>query len=112
MPRVRYDDQTDYEDPIDRYRPRDDRPKVKKQVKNGAATASYTCGLISLVPCLGAILGPIAILVGLAGLGHARSNPDAGGKERAKGGIWFGVVACLINFGVPAIIYSILLLWR
>lgn len=111
--RTRLDDQTDYEDPIDRYRPRDFSPKAKKKKStNGTANSAYIMGLISLVPFIGAVLGPIAIFIGLAGLGYARSHPDAGGREKAKSGIWFGIVACLVNFGVPAVVFSIILLWR
>ena len=111
--RTRPDDQTDYEDPIDRYRPRENSPKAKKKKsKNGAANSAYVMGLISLVPFIGAVLGPVAIFIGLSGLSFARTHRDAGGKEKAKSGIWFGIVACLVNFAVPAIVLIIARLWR
>ena len=111
--RTRYDDQTDYEDPIDRYRPRGDSPKAKKKkAVNKAANSAYLMGLISLVPVLGAVLGPIAIFIGMSGLRFTRTHPCAGGREKAKTGIWFGIVACLVNFAVPAIVLFLARMWR
>jgi hypothetical protein len=109
MPATRHrpDDQSDYEDPIDRYRPRDDTPRPKRKPKNPNANASFTVGLVSLVPVLGCFLGPLAILLALTGFSYARANPDAGGRGRAKSGMWFGLVGCLISYGVPAIIYGL-----
>lgn len=102
--RRRLDDQSDYEDPIDRYRAFDDepRPKRKKSV-NPNANSSWTFGLISLVPCLGLLFGPLAILFAFLGLRHVRLHPDAGGKEQAKSGLWFAMLGCFINYGLPAI---------
>jgi hypothetical protein len=102
--RRRADDQTDYEDPIDRYRPPDEMAKAKKKAPvNGTANSAYTFGLISLVPCLGAVFGPLAVVLGLMGLSFARRTPDAGGRGRARSGIWFGCLGCFITYGLPAI---------
>lgn len=106
----RHDDQTDYEDPVDRHHLYDNRPKAKKKTHPAANTA-YACGLVSLVPCLGAVLGPIAVIYGLKGLADISSDPASGGKGRAKSGIWFGSLACVINFGLPALFY-VLARWR
>lgn len=103
--RTRPDDQDDYEDPIDRYRPRDDdgpRPKKKKST-NANANVSYSLGLTSLIPCVGAVLGPVAVVFAFLGLAQANRYPEGGGKGRAKSGLWFGLLGCFINYGLPAI---------
>src|SRR5690349_607635 len=114
-PARRPDPQTDYEDPIDRLyrRSHEPRERGKKAVKrpNPVATVAYVLGLIGLVPCLGAVLGPIAILLGILGLVQA-SNPEVGGKGQAKSGLWFGLLAVVINYGVPLILYVLILILR
>lgn len=112
--RRRPDPQTDYEDPVDRLYRRSAEPRGgKKPAKrpNPLATVAYVLGLIGLVPCLGAVLGPVAMLLGVLGLVQAR-NPDVGGKGQAKSGLWFGLLAVVINYGVPLILYGIILAVR
>ncbi len=103
--RRRGDDQSDYEDPIDRYRPAADRPRKKGPPQNPNANTAYTLGMISLVPCLGGLLGPIAVILAFMGFAHAKANPDAGGKGRARGGLAFGLLGCFINYVLPFIFY-------
>jgi hypothetical protein len=113
--RRRPDPQTDYEDPIDRLYRRSSEPRERKKKPpkrpNPVATVAYVLGLIGLVPCLGALLGPIAVLLGILGMVHAR-NPEVGGKEQAKSGLWFGLLAVVINYGVPLILYGIIMMLR
>jgi hypothetical protein len=61
--------------------------------KNSHALAAYYCGVFSLIPCLGAILGPIALVLGLLGLRYAAEVPEAKGKVHA----WIGVVLGLLT---------------
>lgn len=110
--RRRGDDQSDYEDPIDRYRPAADRPRKKGPPQNPNANTAFTLGLISLVPCLGGLLGPIAIILAYIGWRFAQTHPDAGGKGRARGGLWFGLLGCFINYGLPIIFYILALAFR
>lgn len=113
--RRRPDPQTDYEDPVDRLYRRRDEPRggssKPKKKENPTATVSYYLGLVGLVPCLGAVLGPLAILLGIIGLVQA-ADPAVGGKGKAKSGIWFGVIALLVNYGVPLGLYGLVLAMR
>lgn len=112
LPTRRPDPQTDYEDPIDRLyrRSAGPRERAKKPAKrpNPLASVAYVLSLIGLVPCLGALLGPIAILLGILGLVQTR-DPNVGGKGQAKSGLWFGLLAVVINYGIPLVLYAILL---
>ena len=110
--RRRPDPQTDYEDPVDRLYRRSavPRERAKKPAKrpNPLATVAYILGLIGLVPCLGALLGPIAVLLGILGLMQTR-DPNVGGKGQAKSGLWFGLLAVVVNYGIPLVLYAIIL---
>jgi hypothetical protein len=98
MPRRRdedYDD--DYEDDDE-----DDRPRRRRRApegdatgglipyKNAKALTAYYLGVFSLIPCLGLILGPIAIVLGFLGLGYAKKHPEAKGQAHAIVGIVLG----------------------
>jgi hypothetical protein len=106
-PARRPDPQTDYEDPIDRLYRRTRRPRggreataeAAEKVPSTTATVSYYLGMVAVVPVLGLVFGPIALLLGILALGHT-SHPKVSGKGRAKSGIWFGLFACLINYGI------------
>jgi hypothetical protein len=101
------DPQTDYEDPIDRLYRRSPRRREGKATADDApdkipsttATMSYYLGMVGVVPCLGLVFGPVALLLGIMGLAQTR-DPKVRGKGRAKSGIWFGLFACLINYGI------------
>jgi hypothetical protein len=58
--------------------------------KNGRALAAYYCGVFSLIPCVGLILGPIAFIFGILGLRAARANPRVRGTGHAIAGIVLG----------------------
>jgi hypothetical protein len=114
MPRDRDDD---YEDD-DRPRRRrdeddyeDDRPRRKRRreegdatgglipYKNSKALASYYCGVFSLIPCVGMILGPIAVILGIMGLNYAKQHPKARGQAHAIVGIVLGGLVLLAHVG-------------
>ena len=48
--------------------------------KNGASLVAYYCGVFALIPGLGLILGPIALIFGIRGVQLAAKNPNAGGS--------------------------------
>jgi len=56
--------------------------------KNEYALFSYYLGVFSLIPLIGGVLGIIAVVMGLKGLKHAKSHPEARGKVHA----WVGIV--------------------
>lgn len=75
--------------------------------RNGAALAGYYCGVFSLIPFVGAVLGPIAFVLGIVGLRAVRREPRVRGTAHATvalvlGGLtgllhWGGLVAVLVS---------------
>jgi hypothetical protein len=79
--------------------------------KNSKALTAYYCGVFSLIPCVGLILGPLALIFGLQGLKYAKKNPRAKGTGHAIAGIVLGglvTVGHLIGllFVIGAAIFS------
>jgi hypothetical protein len=101
-PRRRRDEDDDYED---------DRPKRRRRrelgdatgglipYKNSKALTAYYCGVFSLIPCVGAVLGPIALVLGILGLNYAKEHPRAKGQAHAIVGIVLGGLTGLGNIG-------------
>jgi hypothetical protein len=58
--------------------------------KNGMALAAYYCGVFSLIPCLGGLLGPVAFILGILGLRYVKKYPTAHGTGHAIAGIVLG----------------------
>ena len=56
--------------------------------RNAPALFAYYCGVFSLIPCLGALLGPAALILGIVGLKTAARQPTAKGRVHA----WIGIV--------------------
>ncbi len=67
--------------------------------KNGKALAAYYCGVFSLIPCLGLILGPVALIFGILGARYAKAHPTAKGMGHAIAGIVLGGLTTLGNWG-------------
>ena len=74
--------------------------------KNGKALASYYCGVFSLIPCFGAILGPIAIVLGFLGYSYANTNPRAAGKVHAVVGIVLGTLVVIGHIGLLVVLIA------
>jgi hypothetical protein len=70
--------------------------------KNPLALASYYCGVFSLIPCLGLLLGPTALFLGIFGLRQSRRNNKAKGGGHAIAGIILGTLTSLGNWGAIA----------
>jgi hypothetical protein len=71
--------------------------------KNGKALVAYYCGVFSLIPCLGLILGPIALIFGILGYRYSRTYPTAKGGGHAIAGIILGGLTTLGNWGITLI---------
>jgi len=56
--------------------------------KNPKALAAYYCAVFALIPCVGIILGYVALVLGILGLKYAKAHPEARGKVHA----WIGVI--------------------
>ena len=94
--RARRDD--DDEDDRPRRRRRDDDDGGMNTLipyKNPKALAAYYCGVFAVIPCLGLILGPIAITLGVLGLKYRKINETAGGTGHAWAGIVLGTLVLL-----------------
>jgi hypothetical protein len=80
--------------------------------KNAKALLAYYCGVFSLVPVLGLILGPLALILGILGLRYAGRNPRAKGVAHAIVGIVLGSLTALANWGVAVLILAGILLHK
>jgi DNA-directed RNA polymerase subunit RPC12/RpoP len=80
--------------------PADDGVSTIIPYKNGRALAAYYCGVFAVIPCLGLILGPLALGFGIAGVRFANRHPTARGAVHAWVGIILGALTALANWGV------------
>jgi uncharacterized protein YqgC (DUF456 family) len=68
--------------------------------RNPAALSAYYLGIFSLVPFFGALLGPLALVLGVQGLKAAPKVPGQVGKVHARIGLVLGILTSLANWGV------------
>jgi hypothetical protein len=97
---VREDLPDEEEDRPRRRRPRDDEDEEEDDIarrvrresdatgglipyKNPRALIGYYMGVFSLIPCLGLVLGPVAIVLGILGLKFVKKHETAGGTAHA-----------------------------
>lgn len=64
--------------------------------RNPLAVAAYYLGIFSLIPYVGIALGPVAILLGLAGLAKVRKEPATRGLGHAITGIVAGAAGLVV----------------
>ena len=104
-PRPRPRDEDDYEGP-DRFRQKD---AVESLIpyKNPTSLMAYYAGVFGLIPCLGFILGPIALILGIIGIVYSGKYPTAGGKGHSIAGIVLGIGDLLIQ-GAYAVLFLVL----
>ncbi len=72
--------------------------------KNPKSLVAYYCGVFSLIPCLGLILGPIALIFGILAWKYSHRHTTAGGLGHAITGIILGAVTSLLNYGVVILV--------
>ena len=102
--RRRRDDYDDDEDDYDRpRRPRADATGGLIPYNNSQALTAYYVGVFGLIPCIGALLGPAAVVFGVLGLRYARQHPQTSGTAHALVGIGLGVLEILFNVFGPII---------
>jgi hypothetical protein len=71
--------------------------------KNGMALAAYYCGVFSLIPCLGGLLGPAAFILGILGLRYVKKYPSAHGTGHAIVGIVLGGITGLVHLAIVVV---------
>jgi hypothetical protein len=101
--RLRPDEDDLDEQPVRRRRREDEEADATGGLipyKNGKALAAYYCGVFSLIPCVGLILGPIALVLGILGWKYAKEHPRARGQGHAIAGIVLGLLVLLGHLGV------------
>lgn len=64
---------------------------------NPRALTAYYCGVFALIPVVGLVLGPIALVLGILGLLFVNANPTAKGTGHAIAGIVLGTITLLFN---------------
>lgn len=73
--------------------------------KNPMALAAYYLGIFSLIPFVGGVLAPPAVVLGVLGLRRRRANPLAKGSIHAWIGIVLGLLSVLGHgFGLSAML--------
>jgi len=76
--------------------------------KNPQALTAYYLAVFSLIPVLGMILGPAALILGLKGLKVAKEHPELKGTAHA----WVGIIGGgLVIFGHVAVILLFVVIW-
>ncbi len=107
-PRERYrEDDENY----NRFRRADNDGGVSSVIpyKNGQALASYYCGVFGIIPILGLLLGPAALILGILGLRYVLKYPEAKGTAHAIVGIVLGLCATIFNWGGVFVVLVMLL---
>lgn len=106
------DDEDDYDED------EDDRPRRRRldrggstliPTKNKAALTAYYCGVFALIPGLGCLLAPMAVIFGIIGLLNVQKNPRAKGTGHAIAGLVLGVIGAPIVWGIVWFIVTVLL---
>jgi predicted Zn finger-like uncharacterized protein len=68
--------------------------------KNGRALLAYYLGVFSFIPCVGLLLGPAALILGILGMRYVKANPTAKGTGHALAGIIMGTLTTLGYWGL------------
>ncbi|HEY7425268.1 MAG TPA: DUF4190 domain-containing protein [Gemmataceae bacterium] len=79
--------------------PADDAVSTIIPYKNGRALSAYYLGVFSLIPCVGLLLGPAALILGILGMRYVKAHPTAKGTGHALAGIIMGSLTTLGNWG-------------
>lgn len=80
--------------------------------KNPKALLAYYCGVFGLIPGVGLILGPVALILGILGIRYVNAHPTAKGTGHAVVGIVLGSLELLFNWGVVLGLVVLLLMGK
>jgi hypothetical protein len=90
--------------------PRPDALRTLIPYGNPRALTAYYLGVFSIIPGLGLILGPMAVVLGMLGIRHASQHPAARGGHHAVAGVVLGAATGLVNLLIFAALLIGLLL--
>jgi hypothetical protein len=65
--------------------------------KNPVAIRAYRLGVIGMLPVVGLVLGPAAVVCGFIALSRYRANPKVEGMPQGRAAITLGTVSFLSN---------------
>jgi hypothetical protein len=102
---VRRDDLDD----LDEVRPAPDNEAIATLIpyRNPLALVGYYLGVFSLIPILGLLLGPAAVVLGILGIRHRAKYPQSHGMGHAITALVLGTLTSLGNWGlVMMIVFS------
>ncbi|MEX2219065.1 MAG: hypothetical protein WD749_09940 [Phycisphaerales bacterium] len=75
--------------------------------RNGAALTGYYVGVFALVPGFGLLLGPAAVILGIAGFRAYQREPHRKGAAHAWVAIVLGAITSLLNWvGIIALVIA------
>jgi hypothetical protein len=101
------DDPDDWDEDEERPRRRPARGESDEPIaaiipyKNAKALIAYYLGVFGLIPCVGSLLGPAALVLGILGLRYVQAHPTAKGTGHAITGIVLGSIEILIYVVLP-----------
>lgn len=72
--------------------------------KNPLGLIGYYAGVFSLIPIVGLLLGPAALVLGILGLRYSRLYPTARGGGHSIAGIVLGSLTSLLNWGIVGVL--------
>jgi hypothetical protein len=90
------------------FRSRDELRSAPGPATTSGALIAYRCGAIGLIPGLGAVLGPIALIVGFFSLRYLKKHPTAKGTGHAVAGIVLGLFATIISWVIILVILAMI----
>jgi len=71
--------------------------------KNPMALVAYYVGVFAVIPCVGLLLGPTALILGILGIRYRNKHPTAGGLGHAITGVVLGSLTALANWGLVVV---------
>ena len=74
--------------------------------RNPAALSAYYVGVFALVPLVGLLFGPLAVVLGVFGVLAERRNPEVEGGGHAWTGIVMGVMGTAVSVGMLILLAS------
>jgi hypothetical protein len=72
---------------------------------NPTARTAYWYAVFGMIPFVGLVLGPLALVWGILGLRREEANPSVRGRARSLAGIILGSLELVTNWGGLALLW-------